>query len=79
MGCGAAFGAATAASYAFSGLVNWPIAGLFVLSAALGGLVGAIIGRRLADGRALKRIFTSLVLATGAFIALDGARLIWLP
>ena len=32
-----AFGAATAASYATSGLVDWPLAGLFVLGGILGG------------------------------------------
>lgn len=73
-----AFGAATASSYALSGLVNWPIAGLFVLGGALGGLVGAFIGQRLATkGRALNLVFAAVVLITGAFITLDGARLIW--
>lgn len=73
-----AFGTATASSYALSGLVNWPIAGLFVLGGALGGLAGAFIGRHLAEkGRALNLVFAAVVLITGAFITFDGARLIW--
>jgi len=33
-----AFGAATAASYAFSGLVLWKVAGLFIIGGLAGGL-----------------------------------------
>ena len=38
----AAFGAATAASYAISGLVDWWLAGLFVLGGLLGGFIGTV-------------------------------------
>ena len=44
----AAFGAATAASYAISGLVDWWLAGLFVLGGLLGGFIGTGLGRVLA-------------------------------
>jgi uncharacterized membrane protein YfcA len=40
----AAFGAATAASYAVWGLVDWGLAGLFVLGGLLGGLFGTGLG-----------------------------------
>jgi uncharacterized membrane protein YfcA len=43
-----AFGAATAASYALSGLVDWWLAGLFVLGGLLGGFAGAALGKRMA-------------------------------
>ena len=43
----AAFGAATA-SYAISGLVDWWLAGLFVLGGLLGGFIGTGLGRVLA-------------------------------
>ena len=35
-----AFGLTTAASYAVSGLVDWPLAILFIVGGALGGLLG---------------------------------------
>jgi uncharacterized membrane protein YfcA len=35
-----AFGFTTAASYAMSGLIDWPVAGLFIGGGALGGLAG---------------------------------------
>ena len=43
-----AFGAATAASYAVSGPIDWPIAGLFVM----GGLLGGARGRKARQGLA---------------------------
>lgn len=41
----AAFGLTTAANYAFSGLVDWPLALVFIL----GGVVGSVGGTRLAE------------------------------
>lgn len=56
-----AFGAATAASYAVSGLIDWPVAGLFILGGVLGGLVGAGLGRRLSQHkRALTLTFAGM-------------------
>lgn len=70
-----ALGTATASSYALSGLVDWPIAGLFVLGGAMGGLAGALMGKQLAEkGRTLNLVFAAVVLATGIFITFDGAR-----
>ena len=43
-----AFGLTTAVSYAWSGLVSWPLAGLFIA----GGIVGGLIGTRSARGLA---------------------------
>jgi uncharacterized protein len=36
----ALFGAATSFNYAISGLVDWPVAGLFILGGVLGGALG---------------------------------------
>jgi uncharacterized membrane protein YfcA len=36
-----AFGLTTAGNYAWSGLVDWPLAGLVVAGVVLGGLLGA--------------------------------------
>ena len=43
-----AFGLTTAASYAWSGLVSWGLAGLFVAGGIAGGLVGTRSARHLA-------------------------------
>ena len=68
-----AFGAATAASYAASGLVDWPLAGLFVLGGILGGLLGVGLGRRLADHkRTLNVVFAGLVLVVGLYVVARG-------
>lgn len=71
-----AFGTTTAASYAFSGLVDWPLAGLFVIGGALGGLLGIRLARRLAGHKhALSRIFAGIVIAVGLYVV---ARSVWL-
>jgi uncharacterized membrane protein YfcA len=70
-----AFGATTAASYAWSGLVDWPLAGLFVAGGALGGLVGTALARRLAGHKhALTRIFSGVVIVVGLYVI---ARSLW--
>ena len=68
-----AFGATTAASYAASGLVDWPIAAFFIVGGALGSLFGARLARRLAgQGRVLSLIFAGVVIAAGIYVALKG-------
>ena len=68
-----AFGTATAASYAVSGLIDWPLAGLFILGSVVGGLVGASLGKVLAARkRLLNLIFASLVIAVGLYIVARG-------
>jgi uncharacterized membrane protein YfcA len=69
-----AFGATTAASYAFSGLVDWTVAGLFVAGGAAGGAVGILAARRLAQHKnLLSRIFAAIVIAVGAYVVFKGA------
>ena len=64
-----AFGAATAASYALSGLIDWFLAGLFVLGGLLGGLVGMRLGGVLAARKqALNLVFAGLVIVVGFYI-----------
>jgi uncharacterized membrane protein YfcA len=67
------FGTATAANYAVSGLVEWPVAALFVLGGAGGGWLG-LRGARLLAGRALlaRRLFAGLVLLVAAYVAWRG-------
>lgn len=64
-----AFGATTAASYAWSGLVDWPLALLFIAGGALGGLAGTRLARRLAGHKhALTRVFSGIVIVVGLYV-----------
>ncbi len=68
-----AFGAATTASYAVSGLIDWPLAGLFVLGGLLGGLLGVKLGTVLAARKqALNLVFAFLVIIVGLYIVWRG-------
>jgi hypothetical protein len=64
-----AFGLTTAASYAWSGLVDWPLAGLFILGGALGGLFGIRLAAHLACHKnALTRAFSGIVITVGFYV-----------
>lgn len=68
-----AFGAATAASYAFSSFVDWPIAGLFVLGGLAGGAIGVQLGKILsAQKQGLTLVFGSLVILVGIYVVARG-------
>lgn len=73
----ALFGTATAANYAVSGQVNWPVAGLLILGGAVGGFVGVRGAHALAD-RALiaRRAFAVLVLLVAAYVGGKAAGLL---
>ena len=65
----AAFGLTTAASYAWSGLVDWPLAGLFIVGGSLGGLLGIQLAKHLAGHKhALSRIFAAIVIVVGVYV-----------
>ncbi|MFY9349758.1 MAG: sulfite exporter TauE/SafE family protein [Sphingobium sp.] len=64
-----AFGITTAANYAFSGLVDWPLAGLFVLGGAVGTLAGTRLARRLgARTGQLTLVFAALIFVVAAYM-----------
>lgn len=64
-----AFGATTAASYAADGLVDWSVAGWFVLGGAGGGAVGVMLAGKLAAKRQmLGLLFAAVVIATGLYL-----------
>lgn len=68
-----AFGAATAASYAASGLIDWRIAVLFILGGVGGGVIGIALGRSLAARkRALTLVFATTVVAVGLYVLARG-------
>ena len=65
----AAFGLTTAASYAWSGLIDWPLAALFIVGGALGGLLGIRLAHRLAGYKhALSLTFAGIVIAVGIYV-----------
>jgi uncharacterized membrane protein YfcA len=71
----ASFGVTTSASYALSGLIDWPIAGAFIA----GGMAGAIVGGRLASHLstrrgALTRLFAALIFAVAGYMLWQSLR-----
>lgn len=70
-----AFGLTTAASYAWSGFVDWQLAGLFIAGGALGGFAGIKLAHRLAGHKhALTLVFAGVVIAVGLYVI---ARSVW--
>lgn len=64
------FGAATSASYAVSGLVDWSVFAALVGGGAVGSMIAIPVGRKLADRAAVARTaFAIMVLATAAYVA----------
>ncbi|GBF57805.1 hypothetical protein PbB2_01475 [Candidatus Phycosocius bacilliformis] len=68
-----AFGAATTASYALSGLVNWPVAALMITGGMAGSALGTAASRSLSQQkRALSAVFGTIVILVGGFIVWSG-------
>src|SRR5579871_4262674 len=64
-----AFGLTTAASYAWSGLVSWPLAGLFIAGGLAGGLIGTGLARSLSVQRgALNIVFASVIVLVALYM-----------
>lgn len=73
----AAFGATTATNYALAGLVDWPLAGLFLLGGALGGWVGQRLAGRLSQRRGLlNRLFAGLLIVVAGYMLWRSAGLL---
>lgn len=70
-----AFGLTTAFNYARSGLIDWPLAAVFVGGGLLGGLAGASLATRLSRSRGmLNRVFAVLVLVVAGYMLVRGVR-----
>jgi uncharacterized membrane protein YfcA len=64
-----AFGMTTALSYAWSGLVSWSLAGLFVVGGIAGGLAGTRSARLLSERRgALNIVFAAVIIAVALYM-----------
>jgi uncharacterized protein len=65
----AAFGLTTAASYAWSGLISWELAGAFIAGGVAGGLIGTRLARRLSvQGGALNIVFAAVIIAVALYM-----------
>ena len=74
-----AFGMTTAASYAWSGLVSWALAGLFVAGGIAGGLAGTRAARHLAERRgALNIVFAVVIIAVALYMLARNISLSWI-
>lgn len=70
-----AFGAATASSYAATGLIDWTIAALFILGGIGGGVVGVALSHVLVPRKREMGIgFAALVVAVGLYVIARGIR-----
>jgi hypothetical protein len=64
-----AFGLTTAASYAWSGLIAWGLAGLFIAGGLAGGLLGTHLARHLSARRgALNLVFAAVIIAVALYM-----------
>jgi hypothetical protein len=73
------FGLTTAGNYAASGLIDWPIAILFIAGGTGGGFAGMRLALRLASGRrALTTIFAGVVFAVAIYIMIRNGLPAWL-
>lgn len=64
-----AFGLTTAASYAWSGLISWGLASLFVAGGIAGGLLGTRLAQHLSARRgALNMVFAAVIIAVALYM-----------
>lgn len=72
VGC---FGFATALNYAWSGFVDWPVAGTFIAGGVVGGLLGMLLANRLSHGKNLLRyVFSAIVLLVATYVLYRSGR-----
>ena len=72
-----AFGLTTAATYALAGLVDWHVAGIFVLGGVAGGLLGVRLSAKLSQRRGvLSRTFAVVVMVVAIFVLWKSSQVI---
>jgi uncharacterized protein len=73
-----AFGLTTATSYAWSGLISWGLAGLFIAGGLVGGLLGTRSARHLSARRgALNIVFAVVIIAVALYMLARNLSLSW--
>lgn len=63
-----AFGLTTALNYAFSGLVDWPLAAVFIIGGFAGGFAGAAAAKRLSVAGHLSTVFAVLIIVVAGYM-----------
>jgi uncharacterized membrane protein YfcA len=64
-----AFGLTTSVNYARSGLINWPLAAVFIAGGIGGGVVGAMAAKRLSGQKGLlNTVFAGLIFAVATYM-----------
>ncbi len=64
-----AFGLTTAASYAWSGMISWDLAALFIGGGLIGGLIGTRLAQMLSKRRgALNTVFAAVIIAVAVYM-----------
>jgi uncharacterized membrane protein YfcA len=63
-----AFGLTTAVNYAFSGLVDWLLAGLFIAGGLIGSLAGTRAAKHLSASGQLTKVFAGLIFVVAAYM-----------
>mgnify|MGYP001764831226 CR=1 FL=1 len=64
-----AFGLTTAANYALSGLVDWPVAGSFIAGGVLGSVIGTAASTRLSASKGLlNSVFATMIVVVALYM-----------
>ncbi|MBS0478418.1 MAG: sulfite exporter TauE/SafE family protein [Proteobacteria bacterium] len=63
-----AFGLTTALNYAFSGYVDWPLAGIFIAGGIVGGFGGTTLAKRLSGTGTLTTVFAVLIFVVAGYM-----------
>jgi uncharacterized membrane protein YfcA len=64
-----AFGLTTSINYARSGLIDWPLAAVFIAGGVGGGVIGAMVAKRLSGRKGLlNTVFAGLIFAVAAYM-----------
>jgi uncharacterized membrane protein YfcA len=72
-----AFGLTTAFNYALSGLVDWPLAGAFIVGGMMGSMLGTKSAKRLSGAGHLTSIFAGLIFVVAAYMLWKSANAIF--
>src|SRR3546814_16987962 len=62
------FGLTTALNYAFSGLVDWPLATVFIIGGFAGGFAGAAAAKSLYVAGHLSTVFAGMIIVFAAYM-----------
>jgi len=75
-----AFGLTTALNYAFSGLIDWPLAAIFIAGGLVGSFGGALAAKKMAGTTGLlTTVFSILIFGVAAYMLWKSADAFWGP